>query len=772
MRAVVTKVVAELRHRRLQAALIGFIVVLASGTATIALTLIAESSHPYDRAFEDQRGAHLVAFFDTGKTTSARVAATQQLLGASATGGPWPAVNVPFKHGNGKDTLSVVGRDDPGGRVEILRLTAGRWVKAPGEIVLTRSFAVQNAIAIGDQITALSVLSEPTFRVVGEAIDINEGPAGSWSQSAWISTAQVNGLTSPSNPVDYKMAYRFQSAPSADQLGQEISKLKMAFQPGALRDTVSYLDVRDTFNRVTAAILIFLLAFSVFALGAVALIIANVVTGAVIGGYREIGIMKAVGFTPVQVVQVFVAQMAGPALAGCLVGIPLGGLLSQPLLNQSADALGLPGGFSLAPWIPMVAIVGVLAIVVVAAVIPAWRAAVLSPATAISRGTSPRIRGSSRLGRLLGRLGIPRPISLGADDAWIRPVRGGLTAIAILLGVATLTFAYGLHGSFNAYHDFAPLQGQVIVERTALYPDASVMTTLKDQSETVNVVKVDSREVSLAGATAPVHGTFYEGDSTHLGWIVLKGRWFSAPGEAVAASALLQELHLQVGDSFSGLIDGRPAPIRIVGITFDPDNSGRAFIADWSTLTATTPNAEAATYYVALRPGADPAAFAQRIQATQPDFLNAQVANFGASSFGILESVMLSLVLVLILIATVGVFNTVLLNTRERIRDTAVLKAVGMTPGQILAMVAVSASVLGLVGGLLGVPLGIALHRGLMGLMGNLLGNEMPSVALNVFNPVVLPWLVVAGLVVAILGAVMPARWAARLSVADVLHAE
>jgi putative ABC transport system permease protein len=59
-----------------------------------------------------------------------------------------------------------------------------------------------------------------------------------------------------------------------------------------------------------------------------------------------------------------------------------------------------------------------------------------------------------------------------------------------------------------------------------------------------------------------------------------------------------------------------------------------------------------------------------------------------------------------------------------------------------------------------------------MGLMGNLLGNEMPSVALNVFNPVVLPWLVVAGLAVAILGAVMPARWAARLSVADVLHAE
>ncbi|HXN01059.1 MAG TPA: FtsX-like permease family protein [Candidatus Dormibacteraeota bacterium] len=772
MSAVITKVVAELRRRRLQAALIGIIVVLASGTATIALTLIAESSHPYDRAFEDQRGAHLVAFFDARKATSALVAGTQQLLGASATGGPWPAVNVPFKHGSGKDTLTVVGRGDPGGRVEVLRVTAGRWVEAAGEIVLTRSFAEQNAIALGDQITALSVHSEPSFRVVGEAIDINEGPAGSWSQSAWVIPAQVDQLVIPGDAVDLKMAYRFESAPTADQIGRDITKLKMGLQPGAVTDTVSYLDVRDTFNRITAAILIFLLAFSVFALGAVALIIANVVTGAVIAGYREIGIMKAIGFTPLQVVQIFVAQMAGPALAGCLVGIPLGGLLSQPLLNQSADALGLPSGISFAPWIPIAAVGGVLLIVVVAAVIPAWRAAVLNPATAISLGTSPRIRGRSGFGRLLSRLGLARPISLGADDAWVRPVRGGLTAIAILLGVATLTFAYGLHGSFNAYHDFAPLQGQVIVERTALYPDASVIATLKSQPETGNVVRVDSRNVSVSGASASVQGTFYDGDSTRLGWLVLKGRWFSAPGEAVAASALLQELHLQLGDSFSGLIDSQPVRIRIVGITFDPDNAGHAFIADWSTLAAAAPSAGASTYYVALRPGTDPTAFARRIQATQPDFLNAQVANFGASSFGILESVMLALVLVLILIAIAGVFNTVLLNTRERIRDTAVLKAVGMTPGQILAMVAVSASVLGLVGGLLGVPVGWGLHRGLMGLMGNLIGNEMPSVALNVFNPIVLPLLVIAGLVLAILGAVMPARWAARLSVAEVLHAE
>jgi putative ABC transport system permease protein len=772
MRAVIVKLVSELRRRRLQTALLTVIIILASGTATIALNLIAESSNPYDQAFEEQKGAHLIAVFDSSKAAAGSVAETGRLVGASRTAGPWPLTNVPFEHGTSKNTLTVVGRDNPGGMVEVLRLSAGRWVAGPGEIVVTRSFAEQSGVSIGNQMTALSVATKPVLRVVGEAIDIDEGPASSWSQSAWVVPDQAIQLVGPGNPMAYTMAYRFGHAPSATQLGQDISRLQSAFEPGALRDTTSYLDVRNVFNVTASAILTLLLAFSVFALGSVALIVANVVTGAVIAGYREIGIMKAVGFTPAQVVQVFVGQMAAPALAGCAIGIPLGLLVSQPLLNQASDAMALPSRFSFSPWIPAATVVGLLVVVLAAAIWPAWRAGRLNPVAAISRGIGPTGQRRSWLGRGLGRLGLPRPLSLGADDALVRPVRGGLTIVAILLGVATLTFAYGLHGSFNAYHDFAPLQGQVIVTRTALYPDSQVMATLKDQPETAGIVRVDSRNVSIAGLPEPVQGTFYKGDSTRVGWLVLKGRWFAGPGEAVVASAFLKEAHLRVGDSVGGAVEGRPIRLRIVGMTFDPDNSGRVLIADWSTLAGAIPAVAPYTYYVELRHGADPSAYARRILATQPEFLSAQVADFGASSFGILESVMLALVVVLILIAIVGVFNTILLNTRERIHDTAILRTVGMTPRQVLAVVAGSATVIGLLGGLLGVPAGMALHRALMGLMGNLLGNDMPAVALNVFNPLVVPLLAVVGILVAILGAAAPASWAARIPIAEILHTE
>ncbi len=133
---------------------------------------------------------------------------------------------------------------------------------------------------------------------------------------------------------------------------------------------------------------------------------------------------------------------------------------------------------------------------------------------------------------------------------------------------------------------------------------------------------------------------------------------------------------------------------------------------------------------------------------------------------------MVVLAAVLALIAVVGVFNTMLLNTREGARETAVLKALGMTPLQVLAMVAASAVVLGSVGGVLGLPVGVSVHRALMQALGNVGGNDMPESVLRVFSAPGLILLALAGVAVALVGSLLPARWAARTRVAEVLHSE
>ena len=127
---------------------------------------------------------------------------------------------------------------------------------------------------------------------------------------------------------------------------------------------------------------------------------------------------------------------------------------------------------------------------------------------------------------------------------------------------------------------------------------------------------------------------------------------------------------------------------------------------------------------------------------------------------------------VLVLIGIGGVFNTLLLNTRERIQDTATLKAVGMSPRQVILMVAASAALLALVGGLMAMPVGLGLHRVLNDVISSSTGNESPAGVYGVFNPLELVLIPVLGVVVAVAAALIPGRWAARTNVVEVLHSE
>jgi putative ABC transport system permease protein len=130
------------------------------------------------------------------------------------------------------------------------------------------------------------------------------------------------------------------------------------------------------------------------------------------------------------------------------------------------------------------------------------------------------------------------------------------------------------------------------------------------------------------------------------------------------------------------------------------------------------------------------------------------------------------LTLMLGTVAALGVFNTVVLNTRERRRDLGMLKSIGMTPAQVTVMVVTSMTALGAFGSLLGIPLGIIAHRLVVPAMANGAQIELPSFMLHVYPAGLVALLVLAGIVIAAAGAYFPARTAARTTIAQVLHNE
>lgn len=114
-----------------------------------------------------------------------------------------------------------------------------------------------------------------------------------------------------------------------------------------------------------------------------------------------------------------------------------------------------------------------------AAALPAWRAGGLNPVVAITTGTAPSERWSASLHGRLGWWRLPRPLVIGAGDAFARPLRGVLTDIAILVGVATIVFASGPHSAIARFNLFGPvLNGpyQVSVARLGSYSDAATIS--------------------------------------------------------------------------------------------------------------------------------------------------------------------------------------------------------------------------------------------------------------------------------------------------------
>jgi len=218
------------------------------------------------------------------------------------------------------------------------------------------------------------------------------------------------------------------------------------------------------------------------------------------------------------------------------------------------------------------------------------------------------------------------------------------------------------------------------------------------------------------------------------------------------------------------LEQGRSVPMRIVGEVFDPHSEPEVLVD-----AATVPDLEPDTYHITLQPGTDRDGYAARLGDALQQYGVAVGTDDASSHSGTilaLGALTGLLTVMLVLVAALAVLNTVVLDTRDRVHDIGVYKALGMTPRQVVGMTVGSVLLTGLVGGLLGVPAGYALHAAVMPVMGHAIGLNLPAQAVNVYRLTELGALVVGGLAIAVLGALLPAGWAAHTRSATALRTE
>ncbi|MEV0323897.1 ABC transporter permease [Streptomyces sp. NPDC050658] len=772
-------------RRRVQTLVIGLATMMAVAASVLGGSLLVVSGAPFADAFAAQHGAHLSVEYDADKVSAGRLAKSKDAEQVSGAAGPFRTATVtPEADGSPGWPMTVVGRGDPGRDVDEVALLDGRWPARPGEIALSADSTVIPTLGMKVMFPELS--GGPALKVVGVARSVTR------TADAWVVPSQMPALTAPGRG-GHQMLYRFTDADTAARITAGGRAVTRSLPKGAVVGRQSWLTVKKSAERDTAVYVPFLVAFGVLGLAMSVLVVGNVVASAVGTGTRRIGTLKAVGFTPAQVVRAYVGQALIPAAAGTALGVLAGHLLAVPVLAETEEVYGT-SSLGIAPWVDLAVIAGVLGLVAATAWASAWRAGRLRTVDALAVGRNSSAGRGRRAARLAARLPLPRPVALGLARPFARPARALAMGTAVLFGAVAVTFTVGMGASLGEVmkaraHDAAdvvvpaPLPdfggggpGPEQQPRKADPADPSeVAAAVKSAAGTGKYYSATTVRTTVSGLTGTVDTIAFTGDASWGGYAMVSGRWLDGTGEAVVPTPFLAATGTRVGDTvtLNGLAE--PVTLRIVGEVLDPRNDGMQVFTDVSALKGARPDLTETSHHIAVTSGTDVTAYAAALnRELTPLGVTAQVGGTdnGSDMVATLDALSAILTLMLVAVAALGVLNGVLLDTRERVREIGVHKALGMTPRQTVTMVLTSVVVTGLAAGALGVPLGVALHGRVLPAMGDSVGLRLPESVIAVYHAAELLPPALGGLLIAAVGALLPAGWAARARTATALRTE
>ncbi|KAA2258776.1 FtsX-like permease family protein [Solihabitans fulvus] len=388
------------------------------------------------------------------------------------------------------------------------------------------------------------------------------------------------------------------------------------------------------------------------------------------------------------------------------------------------------------------------------------------------------------INRVLGA--VPRalfgvPAKLAAANAGRNPKRTAATTAALLIGVTIVSLITVV--ATSAKDTVAKQLDQQFPAdywvTSALY-DHKLPTSVGDKLAGVSALsKVaastsvyaqigteDYREIATVPANSLgdlVRPTLTSGRLDKLG-----------PGELALGQKTAETIGAHVGDTVpvaalgsngKGTSAGPKQSFKVVAI-FSGQSLGNALIAPES-LAALDPQAKGYdNILLKVKPGvslAEGRAAVDQATADSPiakvespsdskDEINTQVNNVLAFIWAMIG--------LAVVIALVGIANTLSLSVLERTRESALLRALGLTRGQLRLMLVVESILMALMGAVLGLILGVG--------SGWLLTKSLSTAAMQVDLSVPVGQigvLLVAAVIAAVLAAALPARRAARTSV-------
>ncbi|MFI5694891.1 ABC transporter permease [Kribbella sp. NPDC051586] len=379
---------------------------------------------------------------------------------------------------------------------------------------------------------------------------------------------------------------------------------------------------------------------------------------------------------------------------------------------------------------------------------------------------------------LMYPFGRKAPVTLGRRNAERNPRRTSATASALMISVSLIAglmvIAASVKASINQNIADALGTSQILItsngtpsfstqvgDRTEKIPGVRSVHRVRQETGRVGKTNVQLTGISDGTLDGPIVTTFDSGSAAALG-----------SGQAVIPRNLAITLGVSVGKTFE--LDTATGKHELtVGGIVAPNRQLNAVIVSLPTYASIGGATSDNLLYVEVADGNQVGQVrAEVISRLAKDYPSIQVRDQQAYAAaarvpvnGVLGAVGF-LLLLAILIALLGIVNTLGLGVVERTREIGLLRAVGMDSPQLSRMLRVESVAITLLGSLMGLVLGVGVAVAIQ--------SAMVDNGLNVRDIPVLQLLgaVVAAILFGVLAAVWPSRRAARLNVLRAIASE
>src|SRR5689334_18313623 len=689
--------------------------------------------------------------------------------------------------GNGAPTLGGNWSTVPA--LNPFHLVAGHAPQAPDEIVIDKQSANLGHLTVGDTTTVIANGPPLRVRIAGIA---GFGTADNLAGASVVLFTTPVAQRLVTEPGKFStIGFVADRGVSQQQL---VSNLKRALPPGteALTGAAAIKEQQDQFQKALSLFGKFFLIFAVVALVVGAYIILNTFAITVAQRTRENGLLRALGASKRQVLASVLTEALAVGIGATLIAAASPARKSAkvpPVAAMQEATVGSTGYGSKQRLIVGLAILALG----VAALFTGLFGHVSSAFLVVGLGVLLVFLGVSVLGRTIAlplsrAIGAPLPRvkgvtgTLAREDTMRNPKRTAASASALMIGVGLIAFisifASSAKASINATidrtfaGDFVINSGAgssggvapALAQRLNTLPQVAAATGERTGSmlilgQPTMIAAVDPRTAGQIFNVSPVQGS--------IGAL-------GADGIAVYSDDAAKH-HLTLGSPVSVVFrDTGPKTLRVALIYGDNQAAPSANPGSKTSYFLGTPGYDAnfaaphfdTQVFVKKAPGVSTAAALAAVKTVAARYapgttVQDQAAYKAEQTKGINQVLALiyTMLALAIVIALLGIGNTLALSIFERTRELGVMRAVGMTRGQLRGTIRWESVIIALQGTVLGLVVGV--------FFGWALVRAQKSQGLSVFS---VPWLtlliiiLLAGLA-GVVAAILPSRRAAKLNV-------